>query len=260
MNPLLLAAALTVSPSQQGPSPSCQFDRSAQPVLPYAAGEQMTYLVSVRGVRAGSANFRLGALEKTPHGAGYTIRADFETNAFTSVAKDLKGRVLSVLDPRSQASNFYRNDLQRGRVNYQDRAEFQSSGIDWSYRVGKRRRAGQMRGSRGSLDPLVVLYTLRDLDFQPQQKVCARVYGFRTLRRVQGVVAGQEQIQTLAGPMKTWRVQLTIYEGKRQRQLTVWVGLESEHPVWRAELKNKQGVVVLELARHVLGTQPIYRL
>ncbi|MBM65447.1 MAG: hypothetical protein CMH55_04340 [Myxococcales bacterium] len=260
MNPMLLAAALSVSPVPQGPPPSCHFDRAQSPTLPYAQGEELTYLVSVRGVRAGSASFRLGGLERTPHGAGYTIRADFETNAFASVAADLRGKVLSLLDPRNQSSRFYRNDLTRGRMEYKDRASFGDQGIDWSYHVGKRRRAGKMRGSRQGFDPLVVLYNLRDLDFQPKQRVCARVYGFRTLRRVEGLIEQEEVIQTLAGPVKTWRVQLTIHEGKRKRQLTVWVGKGDDRPVWRAELKSRKGTMVMELARHVLGQKPIYRL
>ncbi|MAO83987.1 MAG: hypothetical protein CMH50_08940 [Myxococcales bacterium] len=274
MNPMLLAAALFVQPSdkvQISPSvsvqpahraaaPRCDFDRAKSPILPYAQGEELTYLVSVQGVRAGSANFRLGGLERTPHGAGYTIRADFETNAFASVASDLQGKVLSLLDPRDQRSRFYRNDLKRGAVEYRDRASFGEKGIDWSYHVGKRRRAGKMRGSKRGFDPLVVLYNLRDLKFQTNQRICARVYGFRTLRRVDGMIQSEETIQTLAGPMKTWRVQLTIHEGKRKRKLTVWVGQEEERPVWRAELKSTKGTMVMELARHVLGKGPIYRL
>lgn len=257
---MLLAAALTVNPVVKGPAPRCDFVRSERPVLPYAAGEELTYLVKVRGVRAGSANFRLGELEATPHGAGYAIRADFETNAFASVASDLKGKVLSLLDPRSQRSRFYRNDLSRGQRRYQDRASFQQAGIDWSYKVGKRGRAGTMRGGRAGIDPLVVLYSLRDLDFKPRERVCARVYGFRTLRRVEGMIERLESIDTLAGPVKAWRVRLTIHERKRRRQLTVWVGTGNERVVWRAELKDKKGTMVMELARHVLGAKPIYRL
>ena len=263
LQPALEAPALkglSVQPSHKGPAPRCDFDRAQSTVLPYAQGEELTYLVSVQGVRAGAASFRLGELERTPHGAGYTIRADFETNAFASVAADLRGKVLSLLDPRDQRSRFYRNDLKRGLTEYRDRASFGDQGIDWSYHVGKRRRAGKMRGSRRGFDPLVVLYNLRDLNFQAKQRVCARVYGFRTLRRVDGIVQTKEVIQTLAGPIETWRVQLTIHEGKRKRQLTVWVGQEEERPVWRAELKSKKGTMVMELARHILGKKPIYRL
>ena len=251
---------LAVMPSQKRALPACDFDRGQSAVLPYAQGEELTYLVSVKGVRAGSASFRLGGLERTPHGAGYTIRADFETNAFASVAADLRGKVLSLLDPRDQGSRFYRNDLKRGPTEYRDRASFGDHGIDWSYHVGTKRRAGKMRGPKQGFDPLVVLYNLRDLDFQANQRVCARVYGFRTLRRVDGVIQAKEMIQTLAGPIETWRVQLTIHEGRRKRHLTVWIGQEEERPVWRAELRSKKGTMVMELARHVLGKKPIYRL
>ena len=59
------------------------------------------------------------------------------------------------------------------------------------------------------------------------------------------MIQSEETIQTLAGPMKTWRVQLTIHEGKRKRKLTVWVGREEERPVWRAELKSTKGTMVM---------------
>ena len=264
---MLLAAALFVQPSdkvQISPSvsvqpahrtaaPRCDFDRAKSPILPYAQGEELTYLVSVQGVRAGSANFRLGGLERTPHGAGYTIRADFETNAFASVASDLQGKVLSLLDPRDQRSRFYRNDLKRGAVEYRDRASFGEKGIDWSYHVGKRRRAGKMRGSKGALIRWLSSAICGIWD-QTNQRFCARVYGFRTPRRVDGM-STEETIQT-CWLHEDLRVQ---HDSRRQTETKAYLGRpEEERPAWRAEFKSTKGTMVMELARHVLGKGPIY--
>ena len=136
-----ISPSVSVQPAHRAAAPRCDFDRAKSPILPYAQGEELTYLVSVQGVRAGSANFRLGGLERTPHGAGYpSVRISKPMVA--SVASDLQGKVLASCRPKPILKRF-----RRGAVEYRDRASF-GEGHRLELPCWKKTSSRQMRGSK----------------------------------------------------------------------------------------------------------------
>ena len=145
----------------------CAMARDNGLALPYAAGEELSYRMEVGGVSAGRAHLRLGALERTPYGVGYPIRADVETNAYAAFATELAGRFLSLLDPRSQQSRYYRSSLNQSTGKIFDRAVHNGGMIRFEHAKGKRRKEGAFRAAL--IDPVQLLYGLHDLQFSDME-------------------------------------------------------------------------------------------
>jgi hypothetical protein len=226
--------------------------------LPYSAGEELSYRMEVRGVSAGRAHFHIGALERTPYGVGYPIRADIETNAYATFVGDLAGQFISILDPRDQHSRYYRFLLQQKKAVISDRAVPNDGVIRFAHSKGSRKKEGALRGSL--IDPVQLLYGLRDLRLQRGQQVCLRMYAYSRLNRLRGRVIGKETIATASGPVDAWHVELFLKRGAKSYPLHLWVGREITRPLWRAELHHPKGVLSVHLDRHILGDKSIFRL
>ncbi len=252
---LVLLSTLTALPAVAAP---CGMHREAGAALPYAAGEELSYRMKFGGVSAGRAHLKLGSLERTPYGVGYPIRADLETNAYAAFATDLAGKFLSLLDPRSQQSRFYRSNLNESKGVISDRAIRNGGVIRFQHEKGKRRKAGILRGEL--IDPVQLIYGMRDLQFKEGQRVCLRMYAYSGLNRLRGRVVGRETIETAAGSIKTWRVDLFLKRGRKSYRVRMWVGEDKSRPLWRAELSHPKGILRVDLDRHVLGKQRIVRL
>ena len=237
----------------------CVTNRSAATAMPYSAGEELSYRMEVAGVLAGRAHLRLGALERTPYGVGYPIRADVETNAYAAFATELAGRFLSVMDPRTAASRFYRSSLARGGKTIKDRAVINGRALRFEYQSGKRKKAGSLAAATLT-DPLVTLFGLRDLRLQQGDAVCLPMYSFKKVHHLRGSVIGLEQVDTVVGPVRAWRIALVLRRGKHRYPVRLWVGDSADRPVWRAELVHPKGTLVAILDRHVVGRVPIIRL
>ncbi len=236
----------------------CGMHREAGTALPYSAGEDLSYHMRVGGVSAGRAHLKIGSLERTPYGVGYPIRADLETNAYAAFATDLAGKFLSLLDPRSQESRFYRSKLHQSKSSISDRAVRNGSVIRFEHAKGKRRKEGTLRGAL--IDPVQLIYGMRDLQFKQGQKVCLRMYAYSGLNRLRGRVIGKETISTAAGDVEAWRVDLFLKRGSSSYRVRMWVGKESSRPLWRAELSHPKGILRVDLDRHILGKKRIVRL
>ena len=252
----IILAVFSVAPAAS--AKPCSMDRDHGASLPYSAGEELGYRMEVGGVSAGRAHLRLGGLERTPYGVGYPIRADVETNAYAAFATDLAGRFLSVLDPRSQRSRFYRSSLKQSAGKILDRAVPNGGMIRFEHAKGERRKEGALRGVL--IDPVQLLYGLRDLRFKQGQGVCLRMYAYSGLNRLRGRVIGQETIDTAIGPVKTWRVDLFLKRGSKSYPVRLWVGEGPTRPLWRAELSHPKGTLSVHLDRHILGKKRIVRL
>ena len=239
-------------------SAPCSMDRDRGAALPYAAGEELSYRMEVGGISAGRAHLRLGALERTPFGVGYPIRADVEINAYAAFATDLAGRFLSLIDPRSQESRYYRSSLNRSAGTVLDRAVYNGGMIRFKHAKGDRRKEGSLRGAL--IDPVQLLYGLRDLRFAKGQSVCLRMYAYSCLNRMRGRIIGREMIETAVGQVSTWRVDLYIKRGGKSYPLRLWVGEGPSRPLWRAELSHPKGTLSVHLDRHVIGKKRIVRL
>ena len=236
----------------------CGMHREAGTALPYSAGEELSYHMRVGGVSAGRAHLKIGSLERTPYGVGYPIRADLETNAYAAFATDLAGKFLSLLDPRSQESRFYRSKLNQSKGSISDRAVRNGGVIRFEHAKGKRRKEGTLRGAL--IDPVQLIYGMRDLQFKQGQKVCLRMYAYSGLNRLRGRVIGKETISTAAGDVEAWRVDLFLKRGSSSYKVRMWVGKESSRPLWRAELSHPKGILRVDLDRHILGKKRIVRL
>jgi len=252
---LVLLPTLIALPAVAAP---CGMHREAGAALPYAAGEELSYHMKFAGVSAGRAHLKLGSLERTPYGVGYPIRADLETNAYAAFATDLAGKFLSLLDPRSQQSRFYRSNLNESKGVISDRAIRNGGLIRFQHEKGERRKAGTLRGEL--IDPVQLIYGMRDLQFKEGQRVCLRMYAYSGLNRLRGRVVGRETIETAAGSIQTWRVDLFLKRGRKSYRVRMWVGEDKSRPLWRAELSHPKGVLRVDLDRHVLGKQRIVRL
>ena len=239
-------------------SAPCSMDRDQGASLPYAAGEELSYRMEVGGVSAGRAHLRLGTLERTPFGVGYPVRADVETNAYAAFATDLAGRFLSLIDPRSQQSRYYRSSLKRDAGAILDRAVHNGGMIRFEHAKGSRRKEGALRGAL--IDPVQLLYGLRDLRFAKGQRVCLRMYAYSGLNRLRGRITGHEMIETAVGQIRTWRVDLYLKRGGKSYPLRLWVGEGPTRPLWRAELSHPKGTLSVHLDRHVIGKKRIIRL
>ena len=254
---IALLLFLIAVPSAQASVCATTSDVSA--ALPYAAGEELSYRFEFRGMAAGRAHFKLGDLERTPYGVGYPIRADLETNAYVSFVNDMEANFLSLLDPRSRTTRYYRSnfsDKKRGKV--VDRAQGDGAKIRFKHSQGKRLKEGKFAGEL--IDPVSLIYGLRDLKFNSGAKVCLGMYAFSGMNRVRGRVIGLETIKTEAGPVKAWRIRLKLKRGGAIFPLHLWVGEDSTRPLWRAELHHPEGVLSVHLDRHVYGRKQIYRL
>jgi len=236
----------------------CGMHREAGSSLPYSAGEELSYHMRVGGVSAGRAHLKIGSLERTPYGVGYPIRADLETNAYAAFATDLVGKFLSLLDPRSQESRFYRSKLHQSKSSISDRAVRNGGVIRFEHEKGNRRKEGTLRGAL--IDPVQLIYGMRDLQFKQGQRVCLRMYAYSGLNRLRGRVVGKEMISTAAGDVETWRVDLFLKRGSASYRVRMWVGKESSRPLWRAELSHPKGILRVDLDRHILGKKRIVRL
>jgi len=236
----------------------CGMHREAGSALPYSAGEELSYHVRVGGVSAGRAHLKIGSLERTPYGVGYPIRADLETNAYAAFATDLAGKFLSLLDPRSQESRFYRSKLNQPKGLISDRAVRNGGVIRFEHAKGKRRKEGMLRGAL--IDPVQLIYGVRDLQFRQGQKVCLRMYAYSGLNRIRGTVVGNETIATAIGNVETWRIDLFLKRNASSYKLRMWVGKASSRPLWRVELSHPKGVLQVDLDRHILGKKRIVRL
>jgi hypothetical protein len=252
----LITVFLSAAPGGAKP---CLISRSGAAAMPYAAGEELSYRMEVAGVLAGRAHLRLGALERTPYGVGYPIRADVETNAYAAFATELAGRFLSVMDPRTAASRFYRSSLARGGKTVEDRAVINGSSLRFEYHSGSRRKTGSL-ATKILIDPLVTLFGMRDLRLQKGDPVCLPMYSYRRVHHLRGSVIGLEQIDTVVGPVQAWRVELTLRRGKHRYPVRLWVGVSADRPLWRAELVHPKGTLVAILDRHIIGRVPIIRL
>jgi hypothetical protein len=252
-----LAVVILTSFSSSAADP-CAMQRQNASALPYSAGEELSYRMEVRGVSAGRAHFQLGGLERTPYGIGYPIRADIETNAYAAFVGDMAGQLVSILDPRSQQSRYYRFRLQQQKSVISDRAVRNKDTIRFTHAKGSRKKEGALRGSL--IDPVQLLYGLRDLRLQKGQQVCLRMYAYSRLNRLRGRVIGKETIDTAAGSVDAWRVELFLKRGAKSYPLHLWVGPEASRPLWRAELHHPKGVLSVHLDRHILGGKSIFRL
>jgi hypothetical protein len=265
MTPILplFVTVLGAPPVLAKPTPvthqSCTPIIAPSDLLPFAANENLRYRISVRGLRAGRADLTIGDLGQTPHGVGYTIRGALKTNAFAALVADLDGQMMAILNPASLGSRFYRSVVQRGERTIRDRAVFSGRDLRFEHAEGGRSKKGAFRQTRG-LDPLVALYVMRHMTMRPRAQFCHRVYAYRGLLTVRGLVTQREQIQTIAGSVQAWRVELKVRRGKRRYGLTLWVGDEASRPMWRAQLKQGDATVDFDLDRHELGTNPLFRL
>ena len=236
----------------------CGMHRGAGSALPYSAGEELSYSMRVGGVAAGRAHLKIGGLERTPYGVGYPIRADLETNAYAAFATDLAGKFLSLQDPRSQESRFYRSNLNQSKKVISDRAVLNGGVIRFAHAKGERKKEGVLRGAL--IDPVQLIYGMRDLEFTPGQSVCLRMYAYSGLNRLRGRVVGKETITTAVGDLEAWRVDLWLKRGGRSFKVRMWVGQDASRPLWRAELSHPKGTLRVDLDRHVLGKERIIRL
>jgi hypothetical protein len=228
-------------------------------LLPFAAGEALSYRISVRGMPAGSAHLTIGDLGSTPHGTGYTIRGELKTNAFAALAADLDGQLMAVLNPSNLASLFYRSVVQRGERTIRDRAVFLARSLRFEHAEAGRSKKGALR-QHLSLDPLVALYVMRHMTLRPRADFCYRVYAYHDLLTLRGKVVGREALETVAGTVDAWRVEVAIQRGKKRYGLTLWIGDDASRPMWRARLKQRGTVVDFDLDRHQLGAAPLFRL
>jgi hypothetical protein len=254
----LILCTLTLLGSTQMRAERCTLVRQSAASLPYAAGEELSYRMEVKGMAAGRAHLKIGALERTPFGVGYPIRADVETNAYAAFATDLAGRFLSVMDPRSQESRYYRSSLNQVDGVIHDRAVLNGGVIRFEHAKGNRRKEGALSGA--FIDPIQLLYGMRDVPLVAGHQICLRMYAYSGLNRLKGRVVVHEEIQTAAGPVDAWRLELELQRGKRRYPVRLWVGADGTRPVWRAELSHPQGKLTVHLDRHILGKGMIYRL